>query len=77
MKRKHLNLLLVVAALALVPAIYFSREKPKAPPKPLTDLAPAAITHVLIHHDGAADIELEKRNGEWWLTKPVDRKSVV
>lgn len=75
MKRKHLNLLLVILAIALVPAIYFSREKPKPPPKPLTDLSVTAITRVLIHHDGAADIELEKKNGEWWLNKPVHARA--
>jgi hypothetical protein len=71
MKRWHLNLLLLVLALALVPALYFSREKPAPPPKPMTGLSREALTRVLIHHDGADDIRLEKQAGAWWLVKPV------
>ena len=71
MKRGHLNLLMAVAVVGLVVAVYFSQEKPNPPPKPLTVMKQADITHVRIHHEGLPDIELSKDKGEWWLQKPV------
>jgi hypothetical protein len=71
MKRKHLNLLMAAAVAALVAAVYFSREKPKPPPKSLIALKPADITRIVIRHEGEPDIELSKDKGEWWLQKPV------
>lgn len=71
MKRKHFNLLLGAVTVALVPAIYFSQEKPEAPKPPVTALKESDVTHILLQHTGDPDVELKREGSTWWLVKPV------
>lgn len=70
MNRLYLNLALGLVALALAGLLYFDQEKTPAKP-PLTRLAAAEVTTVLIEHPGQAAIRLEQRGEDWLLTQPV------
>ncbi len=71
MKRTQLNIALAVVAVGLGAAVVLSQKK--APPKgePLTSLKPDAIEHVVIAHPGKPEIHLDKQNGRWMLTAPI------
>lgn len=70
MNRLQLNLALLVLALGLGGALYFSAEE-KAPGAPLTAIAEDALTRIAIEHPGRPAIVLEKQKGAWRLTAPV------
>jgi hypothetical protein len=66
----NLALLLLVAILIII-VIYEPGKEPAAPPPRLTQLTPAAITHIHIKRVTGEDIELVKEaNGQWWMHKP-------
>lgn len=66
----NLALLLLVAILIII-VIYEPGKQPAASPPPLTQLTPAAITHIHIKRLTGKDIELVKEtNGQWWMHKP-------
>jgi hypothetical protein len=69
--KQQLNLILGVLALVLLGVLYLSPKK--EPPKsgPLTSLKPESVNHIVIHHPAAADIVLDKKDGAWMLTAPV------
>ena len=71
MKQQRLNLILAVIVLVLGAALYFGQKKapPKAPP--LTALQTGAIDKITLQHPKAADIVLQKKDGKWALTAPV------
>jgi hypothetical protein len=78
MKQKTLNLMLGAVALGLVGIVVVQQKKDEAklaePPKkgePLTALVPTTIDHVSLHHANAPDIVLERKDGRWALTAPV------
>lgn len=80
MKQKTLNLTLGVVAFGLLGAILLlqKRDEDKAKAEadggaPLTTLAADAVTQIVIHHEGAADIRLERKDAKaaWQLTSPV------
>lgn len=70
MKRSHLNLGLLAVAIGLGAAVWFSQKKEEKRP-PLTALAPAAVTRVLLEHPGAPALRLEKKDGSWQLVEPI------
>jgi hypothetical protein len=70
MNRTHLNLGLLAVAAGLGVAVFLSQEKEKKGP-PLTALTQGAVTRIAIAHPGASAIRLEKRDGGWFLTEPV------
>lgn len=72
MKRQQLNLVLLGAAVALGAAVYFTQGKDAAKKNPpLTALKPDALTHVVLSHPKAPDIVLDKKDGHWVLSAPV------
>jgi hypothetical protein len=70
MQRKTLNLVLATTALSLGVAVYLGQKKEVKDP-PLTPIAAADLSRVVIEHPGAATIKLEKIGGHWKLTAPV------
>lgn len=70
MKRGHLNLGLLAVALGLGTAVWVSQKKEEKGP-PLTALAPAAVTTIVLEHPGAPALRLEKHDGSWKLVAPV------
>jgi hypothetical protein len=71
MKRHQLNLALLVIAVALGVAVYFSQEKEEKGP-PLTPLTAETIDKVRIEHPDAPAIALEKSGAKWVMTEPVN-----
>lgn len=71
MKRVRLNLILCVIVLALVGAVLLSQKKEAPKNPPLTALKADAVSHIVLHHPKAADIVLDKKDGQWALTAPV------
>jgi hypothetical protein len=71
MNRTQLNIALAVVAAGLGAAVFFSQKKPPPKGPPLTALKASAITHIAIAHPGKPDIDLDKQNGTWRLTAPV------
>jgi hypothetical protein len=71
-KRQQLNLILLGAAVALGAALYFTQGKDAAKKNPpLTALKPDALSHVVLSHPGAPDIVLDRKDGKWVLSAPV------
>lgn len=70
MKRAHLNLGLVLVVAGLAAAVWFGQKKEEQGP-PLTALKQDSITRIAVEHPGKPAIRLEKKNGQWWLTEPV------
>lgn len=80
MKQKTLNLTLGVVAFGLLGTILLLQKRDEAKAKaeaeagtPLTNLAADAVTQIVIHHEGAADIRLERQDAKaaWQLVAPV------
>lgn len=71
MKRVRLNLILCAIVLALAGAVLLSQKKAAPKNPPLTALKADAVTHIVLHHPKAADIVLDKKDGKWALTAPV------
>jgi hypothetical protein len=70
MTRSHLNIVLALAAIGLGALLWFSREKPETFP-PLTALKADEVTAIELAHPDAPVIRLEKSDGAWRLTAPV------
>lgn len=70
MKRTHFNLALLAVVIGLGAAVWLSQKKEEQGP-PLTALKPDAITRIKLEHPGKPAIELEKKDGAWLLTAPV------
>jgi hypothetical protein len=70
MKRTQLNLALLVVAAGLGVAVFFSQKKEEKGP-PLTAIEPGALTRIALEHPGVPAIRLEKRDGGWFFTEPV------
>lgn len=69
----NLALLALVAALAL--ALWFATgEEKQAEAAPLTALARDAITSIGLERAGEPDVRLEKREGGWRLTAPIEAR---
>jgi hypothetical protein len=69
--KQRLNLVLIVIVAALIAVVYFGQKKQAPKGQPLTSLKPEAIDKITLHHPNAADIVLEKKEGQWALTAPV------
>ncbi|HZR34065.1 MAG TPA: DUF4340 domain-containing protein [Nevskia sp.] len=69
--QQKLNLVLAAAVLGLGAAVLLTQKK--EPPKnpPLTALKLDAINHMVLSHPKAPDIVLDKKDGKWMLTAPV------
>src|SRR5882757_9002779 len=74
MQRARLNLVLGVVLAGLGMAVFFSQKKEETKP-PLTSLTADSIQRVSIEHPDAAAIKLEKNNGSWMLTEPVQAEA--
>ncbi|PTU31433.1 DUF4340 domain-containing protein [Stenotrophobium rhamnosiphilum] len=70
MERLKLNIGLVVAALGLGAAVYFSQKKDEQGP-PLLPIAADALTRVSLEHPGSPTVKLERKDGHWKITEPV------
>lgn len=69
--RLWLNLGLLALVAVLVAIVIFEPGKtPEPKPQPLTTLDPEAVTHLKLVRGEKDVIELEKRQGRWWLTRP-------
>lgn len=71
MQRQTLNIALAAAVLGLGAAVYFS-QKHEAQGLPITPITAAALDHVTLEHPGAATIKLERKDGHWKITEPVN-----
>ncbi len=71
MNRLHLNLALLVVVVALGATLYFTQKKEQKGP-PLTPLTEATLERIRIEHPDTKAIALQKRDGRWWLTEPVE-----
>ena len=71
MSRATLNLVLLAVVAGLGLAIWQSQEKAEKGP-PLTALDPETISAIEVIHPDTPRIALEKRDGEWFLTEPVE-----
>lgn len=71
MKRSHLNLVLLTAVAGLGAAVWFGQKKEEEKGSPLTSLKQDAITRIAVEHPGKPAIRLEKKDGKWNLTEPV------
>lgn len=71
MTRKQLNLGLLIVALGLGAAVYFSQKKEDEKGPPLTALKADAVTTIAVEHPDASPIKLEKQGGAWKLIEPV------
>ncbi len=69
--QQKLNLVLVAAVVGLGAAVFFTQKK--EPPKnpPLTALKMDAINHMVLSHPKSPDIVLDKKDGKWMLSAPV------
>jgi hypothetical protein len=74
MNRARLNLVLLVVAAGLGTGVYFA-QRGEPPGPPLTPYQPDAITRVALEHPGAPAIRLEKQDGRWRLTEPVQAEA--
>lgn len=74
MNRARLNLVLLVVAAGLGTGVYFA-QRGEPPGPPLTPYKPDAITRVALEHPGAPAIRLEKQDGRWRLTEPVQAEA--
>jgi hypothetical protein len=70
MTRSHLNIVLALAAIGLGALLWFSREKPETFP-PLTALKTDEVTTIELAHPDMPVIRLERSDGAWRLTAPV------
>lgn len=70
MKRTALNLLLLAVVAGLGLWVWLGAENPEKGP-PLTALEESAITRIAVEHPQQPAIRLEKRDGSWFLTEPV------
>ncbi len=66
-RRLLLNLLMLIAVLALIAVVYFEPgiEAPETPAA-LTALDDTTVTHIRIERAGDV-LELERRDGRWWV----------
>lgn len=71
MKQQKLNLILAVAVVALGAGLYFGQKKEAPKKPPLTALKMDAIDHMVLSHPKAPDIVLDKKDGKWVLSAPV------
>ena len=67
----RLNLILMAIVLMLAGALYFGQKKEAPKGQPLTALKTDGISRIILHHPNAADIVLEKKEGLWALTAPI------
>lgn len=74
MSRTYLNLSLLVVAAGLGAAVWFSQKKEEVGP-PLTALKQSAITRIALEYPGKPAIKLEKKDGKWRLTEPVQAET--
>jgi len=75
MNRARLNLVLGVMVLGLGVAAWMAVQHKNQPKAALTALAVEGIDRVLIEWPGSEAIRLEKRQGEWQLTAPVQARA--
>ena len=68
--RALLNLALLVVVAGLGATVWLSQEKEETGP-PLTPLRQDAISRIALEHPDAPTIRLEKRDGAWHLSEPV------
>ncbi len=71
MKQQKLNLILAVIVVALGAGLYFGQKKEAPKNPPLTALKMDAINHMVLSHPNAPDIVLDKKDGHWALSAPV------
>ena len=74
MNRARLNLALLVVAAGLGAAVFFAQKKEPSGP-PLTPFTPDAVTRIALEHPGSPAIRLEKHDGQWRLTEPVQAEA--
>lgn len=70
MQRMTLNIVLATAAFGLAAAVYFSQKKEEQGP-PLTPITAASLDHVSLEHPGSPTVKLERKDGHWKITEPV------
>lgn len=74
MKRAHLNLLLLVIVAGLGATVWLTQKKEEKG-APLTALKQDAVTRIALEHPGKPVIRLEKKDGKWRLTEPVQAET--
>lgn len=69
--RLVVNLLLLLAIIALGTVYYLQPEEQSEPPTKVSNLDTDTITSLRIERPDAATIELQKTDGDWRLTAPI------
>ena len=67
---RNLALLMLLGVLVLI-VVWRPSESPQ-PAHKLTNLAVESIEHIRIARMGKPDIQLQRREGNWWLTAPIE-----
>lgn len=70
MQRQTLNIGLAVAVLGLGAAVFLAQKKDEMNP-PLTPITATTLDHVALEHPGSPTVKLERRDGQWKITEPV------
>lgn len=70
MQRQTLNIGLAVAVLGLGATVFLAQKKDVKNP-PLTPITATTLDHVALEHPGSATVKLERRDGQWKITEPV------
>ncbi|MDN5873462.1 MAG: DUF4340 domain-containing protein [Sinobacteraceae bacterium] len=71
MKRKILNLVMLVVVIVLAVGVYLATQKKAKPPKPpLTALNSATIDAISIKNPGHKTLALKRKDGQWKITSP-------
>jgi hypothetical protein len=73
-RRARLNVGLFAAAIGLGVAVFVAQKKEPSGP-PLTPFKPDAVTRIALEHPGSPAIRLEKHDGQWRLTEPVQAEA--
>lgn len=70
MKRSQLNAGLLIISLGLATTVFFSQKKEEKG-APLTTLTAETVNKIVLDHPGSPAVKLEKKNGQWKITEPV------
>lgn len=75
MSRNHLNVVLLLVVLALGAGTWWASQREAPAKEKLTALATDGVSSILVEWPGSPAIHLERKDGQWWLTSPVQARA--
>lgn len=75
MDRTRLNLLLLAIVLVLGAGAWMAHQKKSQPKATLTPIAAEGVERIVLDWPGSPRIELQRRNGNWFLQQPVQGRA--